>query len=630
MTNKMLASEVIKRVGGKSNITQAWSCFTRLRFNLQDSSKADLAGLKSLEGVLNAQFQGDQLQVIVGNGATAICEELKSQIGDLSSKAPVEKKEKVNPINSLFDTISGIFTPALAAITGAGLIKGILSLLVFLGAIQDGSNEHMVLNMISDATFYFLPFLLAVSAAKKFKTNEYVAASLAGILMYPSFRELITPINDPTINYITLFGSNSPIKIPAFDYSSSVIPIILSVLLLSFVYRFIDKHMPKMLRMIFTPLLSLLIVAPIMLTILAPIGNYIGIYVAQGLVWLFAHAGPVAGLILGGLMPFIVMTGMHYALFPVAFESIARLGYDIILLPMNLVNNLAQCAATFAVAIKTKDKSMRSLAISSGISAVFGITEPAMYGVTLKLKKPLYAAMIGSGVGGGIFGFFVVKAFAFSIPGITSIPAYINPQDSSNLNNLIYACIGIVASIVIAFVLTMIFPFETGADPKDEKVLEKPILKGGKTEILSPLSGKAIPLTSLEDDVFAGGVLGDGAGIIPTDNIVKAPFDGIVSMVSDTKHALGLISDDGVELLIHIGINTVSLDGNGFETMVQTGDNITKGQNLLKFDPKVIEDNGLSTASAIIVTNTADFSNVTFEGEENVTALSNNLIKIKS
>lgn len=627
MTNKMLASEVIKRVGGKSNITQAWSCFTRLRFNLSDDAKADLDGLKSLEGVLNAQFQGDQLQVIVGNGATAICEELKSQIGDTNAAVTHEKKEKINPINSLFDTISGIFTPALAAITGAGLIKGILSLLVFLGAVKDGSNEHMVLNMISDATFYFLPFLLAVSAAKKFKTNEYVAASLAGILMYPSFRELITPINDPTVNYINLFGF---LKIPAFDYSSSVIPIILSVLLLSIVYRFIDKHMPKMLRMIFTPLLALLIVAPIMLLILAPIGNYVGIYVARALVWLFDVAGPFAGLLLGGLMPFIVMTGMHYALFPVAFESIGSLGYDIILLPMNLVNNLAQCAATFAVAIKTKDKTMRSLSVSSGISAVFGITEPAMYGVTLKLKKPLYAAMIGSGIGGAFFGFFVVKAFAFSIPGITSIPGYINPNDPSNLQNLIYACIGIVLSVVISFVLTMIFPFETGANPKEERVLEKSTLKGGKTKILSPLSGEAIALSSLDDDVFAGGVLGDGAGIIPTDNIVKAPFDGIVSMVSDTKHALGLMSDDGIELLIHIGINTVSLDGKGFEPLVQSGDTITKGQNLLKFDPNVIKENGLSTASAIIVTNTSDFSNVSFEGEKNVTALSNNLINIKS
>lgn len=620
MDNKKMAEEILKKIGGKANITQAWHCFTRLRFNLVDNSRADINQLKSINGVLNAQFQGDQLQVIVGNSAASIYQELKELIGDTGSQKAAKKEEKQNPVNVVFDTISGIFNPMIAAITGAGLLKGILSLLIFLGAIDAQSTEYLVLNMISDATFYFLPFLLAFSAARKFKTNEYVAVSLAGILMYPAFAGLVG--TEESIRFFFL-------KIPVLDYSGSVLPIILGVLLLSVVYRFIDKYMPKMLRLIFTPLLSLIIVAPIVLFLVAPIGNYLGGYLAEFFKWLFDVAGPVAGLLMGGFMPFIVMAGMHYALFPVAFDSIGRLGYDIMLLPMNLVNNMAQCAATLAVAIKTKDKDLKSLAFSSSLSALFGITEPAMYGITLKLKKPLYAAMIGSGIGGAIFGFFTVKIFTFTIPGITSLPSYINSEYPSNL---MYACIGVVASMVVSFALTMLIPFESDSDSAEKKIDSqkteaKPVFVG-KAAVLAPVSGKSIKLSEMKDDVFAGEVLGKGIGIVPDEEVIIAPFDGTVSMVADTRHALGLTSETGVELLIHVGINTVAMQGEGFETFVTSGQRIHKGQKLMKFNLALIGEKGFCADTAVIVTNSDDFKDIFSDGGRIVRAAEDEIINI--
>lgn len=620
MDNKKIAEEILKKIGGRPNITQAWHCFTRLRFNLADNSKADINQLKSINGVLNAQFQGDQLQVIVGNSAGSIYQELKELIGDTGSQTAAKKEKKQNPVNIVFDTISGIFNPMIAAITGAGLLKGILSLLMFLGVINDQLTEYLVLNMISDATFYFLPFLLAFSAARKFKTNEYVAVSLAGILMYPAFAGLVG--TEESIRFFFL-------KIPVLDYSASVLPIILGVLLLSFVYRFIDKYMPKMLRLIFTPLFSLIVVAPIVLFIVAPIGNYLGGYLAEFFKWLFDVAGPVAGMLMGGFMPFIVMAGMHYALFPVAFDSIGRLGYDIMLLPMNLVNNMAQCAATLAVAIKTKDKELKSLAFSSALSAVFGITEPAMYGITLKLKKPLYAAMIGSGIGGAIFGFFTVKIFTFTIPGITSLPSYINSEYPSNL---MFACIGVIVSMVVSFVLTMLIPFESDSDAAEKEIDSqnteaKPVSRG-KIAVLAPLSGKCIKLSEMKDDVFADEVLGKGVGIIPDEEVIIAPFDGVISMVADTRHALGLISETDVDLLIHVGINTVAMQGDGFETFVKSGQCVHKGQKLMKFNLALIGEKGFCADTAVIVTNSNDFKDIFSDGGRIVRAAEDEIINI--
>ncbi len=605
MEHLKLAQEIIRYCGGKDNITQAWNCITRLRFHLKDREKADVKAIQALNGVLGAQFQGDQFQVIIGNEVLKVFEGVKKELGDLvvSSEEKTKKvKKRENPINVVFGVISGIFNPILPAITGAGIIKGILALLIFLKVLNPESDNYFVLDMISNATYYFLPFLVAFSAGKKFGVNEHLAATLAGIIMYPAFVSL-SGQGISTVKFLFL-------NIPVMDYNSTVIPIILGVLLLSIVYKFIDRFVPSFLKLIVTPMASLLITAPVVLVFIAPLGSYIGKYVAAFFISLFGVAGPVAGLLMGGLMSVIVITGMHYAFFPSTFDGLGGVGYDILLLPMSIVSNMSQCGAVLGAAFKIKDKKMKSIAFSSALSALFGITEPAIYGVNLKYKKPFYAALAGGAVGGAIYGIFHVKAYAFGIPGITALPTYLKEGE---LNNFIWACIGVAASFLTAFIITVILPLE-GKEKAEEKGEDKISQDHEgqmiKIPVAAPMTGKAVGLAKVPDKMFAEGILGKGIAIIPDEGIVKAPFQGQVKMIAPTKHAIGLISDRGVNVVIHIGIDTVNLQGKGFEVLVKEEQWVEKGAPLMKVDLDFIKENHLNPITPIIVTNSDEYVNV--------------------
>lgn len=605
MEHLKLAQEIIQYCGGKDNITQAWNCITRLRFHLKDREKADVKAIQALNGVLGAQFQGDQFQVIIGNEVLKVFEGVKKELGDLivSSEEKTKKGQKrENPINVVFGVISGIFNPILPAITGAGIIKGILALLIFLKMLNPESDNYFVLDMISNATYYFLPFLVAFSAGKKFGVNEHLSATLAGIIMYPAFVNL-SGQGISTVKFLFM-------NIPVMDYNSTVIPIILGVLLLSIVYKFIDRFVPSFLKLIVTPVASLLITAPVVLVFIAPLGSYVGKYVAAFFISLFGVAGPVAGLLMGGLMSVIVITGMHYAFFPSTFDGLGGVGYDILLLPMSIVSNMGQCGAVLGAAFKIKDKKMKSIAFSSALSALFGITEPAIYGVNLKYKKPFYAALTGGAVGGAIYGIFHVKAYAFSIPGITALPTYLKEGE---LNNFIWACIGVGASFLTAFIITLLLPLE-GKEKAEEKGVDKISQDHEgqmvKIPVAAPMTGKAVGLDQVPDKMFAEGILGKGIAIIPDEGIVKAPFQGQVKMIAPTKHAIGLISDRGVNAVIHIGIDTVNLQGKGFEVLVKEDQWVEKGEPLMKVDLDFIKENHLNPITPIIVTNSDEYVNV--------------------
>ncbi len=605
MEHLKLAQEIIRYCGGKDNITQAWNCITRLRFHLKDREKADVKAIQALNGVLGAQFQGDQFQVIIGNEVLKVFEGVKKELGDLvvSSEEKTKKvKKRENPINVVFGVISGIFNPILPAITGAGIIKGILALLIFLKVLNPESDNYFVLDMISNATYYFLPFLVAFSAGKKFGVNEHLAATLAGIIMYPAFVSL-SGQGISTVKFLFL-------NIPVMDYNSTVIPIILGVLLLSIVYKYIDRFVPSFLKLIVTPMASLLITAPVVLVFIAPLGSYVGKYVAAFFISLFGVAGPVAGLLMGGLMSVIVITGMHYAFFPSTFDGLGGVGYDILLLPMSIVSNMSQCGAVLGAAFKIKDKKMKSIAFSSALSALFGITEPAIYGVNLKYKKPFYAALAGGAVGGAIYGIFHVKAYAFGIPGITALPTYLKEGE---LNNFIWACIGVAASFLTAFIITVILPLE-GKEKAEEKGADKISQDHEgqmiKIPVAAPMTGKAVGLAKVPDKMFAEGILGKGIAIIPDEGIVKAPFQGQVKMIAPTKHAIGLISDRGVNVVIHIGIDTVNLQGKGFEVLVKEDQWVEKGAPLMKVDLDFIKENHLNPITPVIVTNSDEYVNV--------------------
>lgn len=621
MDKQKLAKSIIKQIGGKENIRQSWHCITRLRFNVVNSADVNIDKIKQLDGVLGAQFKSGQFQVIIGNQVSEVFSEIDKLMNtNYSHSAP---KQKRNIIERILDVISGIFTPILPAIVGAGLLKGVLALLVALSILSDKSSTYEVLHFISDAPFHFLPFLIAFSAARKFHTNESLSVALAGVLMYPKIMEYAA---SGKVEALSFFG----LPIPMNSYASSVIPIILAVWLLSYVNKGVDKIIPKSLRIIFVPLLSLVITAPIMLMLIAPLGSYAGMYLDIFFSGLFSHAGPIAGLLMGGLMPLIVITGMHYAFFPGTFASFDKYGYDIMLLPMNFVANLAQAGATFGVFIKTKNKKMKQLSFSTLIPAIFGITEPTIYGVTMKLKKPFYASLIGGAVGGAIFGSLAVKATGFTVPGIMSIPTYI----INDTNNLLYALLGIASSFVVAFIVTIILGFNEEIDTnqtkphESESVISNNNKSDTPVEIYAPVTGKIMPLETVPDSTFAKGLVGKGIAIVPESNIVYAPFSGKVTMVAPSKHAVGLISTDGVELLIHIGLETVDLHGNGFELAVQEGDEFGFGDKLLTFDLKELRAKDICLISPIVVTNSPDFLDIIFTTEQQVTACKNKLFML--
>lgn len=595
MTNKELAQAIIEKMGGKNNITQCWHCITRLRFNVHDKQAVKLSEIKELEGVIGAQYQGGQFQIIIGNEVVNVFNEVSKILG-LTSESGGEKGTKGNLVEQIFDVISGVFTPILPAIIGSGLLKGFMAILVATSLLADQSATYLILNGISDAAFKFLPFLIAFSAAKKFQTSGSVAVALAGVLMYP-WQELI---NNPEITNLSFLGfMNVPV---GNSYASSVLPIILGVWLLSIVERLAKKIVPQSLTIVFVPLICLVITAPLLLTFIAPLGTMIGTYLERFFTLLFEVAGPFAGALLGGLMPLIVITGMHYAFFPGSFASFEKFGYDVMLLPMSLVSNLAQAGATLAVFFKTKDSKMKQVAFSAFVPAMFGITEPAIYGVTMKLKKPFYASLIGGGVGGAIFGAFTVKAMSFTVPGVLALPTYLDGAS----NNFIFTLMGVFASFAVSFVMTWLLKFEE-VEAKEVPTGEVVVRSGGPRHIVAPITGEVKQLAECPDATFAEELVGKGVGIIPSEGKVVAPFDGVVTLTTETNHAIGITSIDGVELLIHIGIDTVDLKGEGFIREVNEGDNVKLGDPLLQFDIERIQAAGLSLYSPVVVTNTADF-----------------------
>ncbi|WP_340967200.1 beta-glucoside-specific PTS transporter subunit IIABC [Bacillus sp. PPSBB_11] len=628
MENKELAGKIVKLIGGTENISQSWHCITRLRFNLNDENQVKVDELKTLDGVLGAQFQSGQFQVIIGAKVAEVYEEIDHLAGHSSNNsAPVKNTSKMNPIEVVFDVISGIFTPILPAIVGSGLIKGIMALFVSLGWLTETSSTYQVLQIFSNAVFYFLPFLIAYSAAKKFKTRESLALALAGILLYPTMIEGAAKGADP----LNLLG----LSIPLNNYTSSVLPIILGVLLLSFVDKWITKAIPKSLSIVFTPVLSLMITAPLTLAFIAPIGNVSGQYLEIFFTSLFNFAGPIAGLLMGGLMPLIVLTGMHYAFFPSTLASFEKVGYDIMLLPMNFIANMAQAGAVLGVIIRTKRVETRSLALSTLLPSFFGITEPAIYGVTLRLKKPFYASLIGGAVGGCFYGLFSVKTTAFSIPGITSLPTYI----MKGTNNFQLALIGIALSFIVSLLITILLGFQESVTAANEQAAEKRnhtestenqqmSKQTNPYEVQAPMSGKVIPLSEVNDSVFSSEMMGKGVAILPDKGVVQAPFSGKVVTVTPTKHAIGLVSDDGIELLIHVGIDTVSLNGQFLDVLVKEGDKIKTGDHLLSFDIEGIQSNHLDVVTPIIVTNSTQYLDVIHTGDAHVTAGQNKLLML--
>ena len=592
------AKQLVQAMGGKDNITRVFHCMTRLRFYVKDRSKIDEAAIKKLSEISGVNWHQDQFQVIAGNEVNELYSELvkmgiPNDDTDSSVQASAEKKSVASAI---VDSITGCMTPMIPALTAAGMIKVVMTLLTTFNLVTDTSSTYQVINFIGDAAFYFMPFLIAANAAKVFNVNQSLALIIAGVFLHPNFTAMIAS-GDP----ITFFS----IPVTPTTYSYSVIPVILMVWIMSYIVKLVDKITPRIVKLILHPTLVILISAPIAIIVVGPLGGIIGDGLAVAIDFLSAKLGFIIVGILGAAFPFIVMTGMHHALTPIGLNAVAT-GGDTLIFVSQVCSNVAQSGASFAVAVRSKDPNMKQLASASGVSAIMGITEPALYGVTLKLKRPVVAAAIAAGIGGIVGGLLQVTLY-IAQNCILALPAFIGEK---GMSNFLYGVIMILVSFVGAFVLTLIFGFKdeieeestTSEAPAAAEASEaKPLVE--KIQILSPADGTVKDITEVPDPTFADKVLGDGAAVIPADGKIYAPADGTVVNIMDTKHGIMFQTAQGVELLIHIGLETVNLKGKYFTAHAENGAQVKAGDLLVEFDLDAIVKEGYDPITPIVVTN---------------------------
>ncbi|MFC6465326.1 beta-glucoside-specific PTS transporter subunit IIABC [Marinilactibacillus sp. GCM10026970] len=631
MDNKQLAEKIVSKVGGADNVSNLTHCITRLRFNLRNADLADTEGIKEMEGVVGAVYKGGQYQVIIGPHVQSVYDEAIQMVGGETNGKESEPEEKPKGIALFFDTIAGIFTPIVGALAGSGMVKAILALSTAMGWLSTESQTYSILNIMGDAVFYFLPFLIATTAAKKFKTSPFLALVFAGILLHPDLTMMRTEGIEAAFLGI-------PIRLAT--YSSSVIPIILIVLLQSYIEKFARKYTPDVVKVFVVPMVTILIVAPIGLIVLGPLGSIVGEYLAVFFTFLEEEASFVVPLLVGGLAPFLVMTGMHYSLGAAQAVQRSITGYGSILTPGLLSANMAQGGAVMAVAFRTKNKKTKSLATSTGISCFMGVTEPALYGVTLQNKRVLISTVLGGASAGLYAGIVGLKAWSSGTSNIFSTPIYMG---GDSMWNFYHAIITVVIGAAVGFTACLFLYRENmqsdtaSIDNKKQETTTNSntdsVSLGSslseKNEIFSPLEGQMIPLTEVADDAFATEAMGKGAAVIPKTGSVYAPFDGQVAMIFKTKHAIGLRSHTGVELLIHIGIDTVKLEGKYFQAKVKDGDSFVKGDLLMKFDREAILSAGFDLTTPVIVTNTNEYLDVIEAEEINVSNLNKMMTVVK-
>lgn len=612
MNYNQLAADILKHVGGQENVINVTNCMTRLRFQLKDTKKANVDAIKGLKGVQGAVTKNGQFQIIIGTDVGNVCEEIKKLGNFEENNSSQEQGEKTGIINTFFGTLTAIFTPIIPALAGSGMIKALLALCVALGVLTNDTNTYKVFYAFADAMFAFMPFILAISAAKRFKCSPYIAAVLAGVLLHSSFtgieaQEFILNIfngNTITLKYFTIFGF---LPILSVSYGGSVIPILLIVWVQSKIEPIANKFSPKAVKVFLAPLVTIILTGLVGVFIAGPIGNMIGQILAIGFNLLNDYAGWVIPFLMGTFSPFFVMTGMHYCFAPIQSIQYATLGYGTILGPGMLSSNIAQGTASIVVGLKSKNKELKQLGLSAGFTGLMGITEPALYGVTLKYKKPLYAAMIGGGCAGLYAGITGIHTFSSTTAGLLALPVYIG---GDSVMNLVNACITIVISMVVTAIATLVLGFKDPVDaPKSSNSEVQPLVKQ-KIVVGAPMTGKTVALSQVKDEGFSQGVLGKGIAILPTEGKVYAPVNGTVATIFDTKHAMGLISEEGVELLIHVGIDTVELGGKYFTAKVNQGDKVKKGQVLLEFDLEGIKKAGYDVTTPIIISNSDDYLDI--------------------
>ncbi|OSH23317.1 PTS system, beta-glucoside-specific IIABC component [Enterococcus faecalis] len=616
MDYQAIAKEILKDVGGKDNIVDVTHCYTRLRFILKDTKQANKEALLQTEGVISVVESGGQYQVVLGNKVAHVYNALEPLLAQqLTTKTSTKEKNSLG--NRILNTVAAIFTPVVPAIAASGMLKGILAIAVmvannFYQVDLKPLNTYIILSAASDALFYFMPVILGYSAAKVFKTNEYIAMVIGATLCYPTIVSLMTEESA-----VTLFG----LHVTKANYVSTVIPIILAIFILAYVQRFLEKVIPEVLKIIMVPTLSLLLMIPATLLLFGPIGIYLG----DGVNWLYYYIMNLSPILLGGFIGGIwcvlVIFGAHRGLVPIGINDVARTGRQN-LLAFAGAANFSQAGAAFGVFVRTKNKGLKAVAASATVTALFGITEPAIYGANLRLKKPMIYAVASGAAGGALMGWGGSYGTAFANQGLLTIPVYAEAGTKAFICYLL----GCGIAFFGAFLLTIFLGFNDL--PLDES-RQEPGLKTEigtvkeKQRIQAPVQGQLVSLDQINDEVFASQQMGKTLAIYPTEEQIVSPGNGQVTALYPTHHAIGLKLDNGAEILLHIGINTVELKGRAFETFVKVGERVRLGQKLLSFDKQIIQAAGYDPTVLVIVTNTAEMAVIETTKQTEITPQTN-------
>ena len=611
-----LINTIIKNIGGKNNVNSVTHCVTRLRFKLKDESKANTEKLTKTDGIVTVIQSGGQYQVVIGNHVPEVYEELVDALGISQGTEDEADDSTKGFFNKFIDLISGIFTPILAILVATGMIKGINGMLVSLSVITNTSGTYNILQAIGDSLFYYFPIFLGYTAAKKFKMNHFTGMAIGASLLYPNVMNLMNGEAMYTLFAGTTFASEIKIEfigIPVIlmTYSTSVIPVLIATFFAAKLERFFKKIIPSVVRSFLVPASVLLLIVPSTYIVIGPIATWAGNILGNITLSIYNLSPIVAGLLLGGTWQVLVMFGLHWGVIPIAINNIVTLGYDPVL-GLALATPIATAGVVLAIAIKTKSKKLRSIAIPASISSFFGVSEPSLYGVTLPRKKPFYITLVASSIGGAIIGFFDSKIYMFGGMGVFSIPSRINPEVGFDMGFYGFL-IAITVAFILGFVLTYIWGYSADMDGEDT-----PKEQTNSFFVSSPLKGHTIELKDIEDKAFSSGSIGRGIAINPQEGILRSPVDGVVTAIFPTKHAIGLTTDDGMEILIHIGVDTVKLNGKYFEKKVGKGDQVKQGDILIEFDIEKILNEGYSLTTPVLITNHQKYLDIVAEAGNQV------------
>ncbi|MFU2181125.1 beta-glucoside-specific PTS transporter subunit IIABC [Streptococcus pluranimalium] len=618
-----LAKDIVAHVGGKDNVVNLRHCVTRLRFVLKDEAKADTDYLKARDGVVTVVKAGGQYQVVIGNHVpdvyAAVLEQGVQGVGSLDTDEG--DTPKGNLFDRFVDLISGIFQPFLGALAAAGIIKGLVAILTAVfGLNATNSSLYVILNAAGDGFFQFLPIMIALTAARKFKMGEFTAMAIAAALVYPTLPAALPVLKEAGLDHVL----GIPFELPAAgSYLQTVMPVILAVWVASIIEKFMKKITPDVVKLFVVPFVTILITVPLTFLLVGPLANLVSDLLSKGFTAVMGFSPLLYGILLGAAWQVMVMFGLHWAIVPLAILQFSQNGWSNILLAAALPN-FTQTGVLAAIMLKTKEQKVKTISAPALISSLFGVTEPAIYGVTLPMKIPFYISCAVSALIGAGLSFFDLKNYAMGALGIFMYPGYVSPE--AGLTPMWIMIAFSIAAVLISFIVQMFAPVpilfgSTASEQASEAsvVAAEEIVDIKQDIIASPLIGNVVALENVPDEVFASGAMGKGIAIDPSDGVVVAPANAEVSLVFPTNHAIGLKTENGAEILIHIGMDTVSLAGKGFKNFVEVGDKVTPGQKLLEFDLNAIKAAGLPVITPIIVTNTDAYTDVltTQEGRVN-------------